>query len=120
MEGSAGGAVVAEVDDVDRARRISVRPGRYFVRGRMPDALLEGQVDAAPGTDVVVRDDGLQRTEYSRLVRKGGSDTRLSRGLEAGYLLRTPMRNTATVCQGGFAGYAVHWSALDLAARVDR
>jgi hypothetical protein len=119
MEGSASGAVVAEVDDVDRARRISVRPGRYFIRGRLPDALLEGTVDASPGSDVEVGDAALGRTEYARLVRKGGADVRVSRGIEAGYELRTPMKNAATLCQGAFAGYAMHWSALNLAARLD-
>ena len=119
MEDGASGAVVAEVDAVDRARRISVRPGRYFVRGRMPDAMLEGEVNALAGAEIVVGDEGLHRTEYARLVRKGGGGLRVSRGVEAGYLVRTPMKNAATLCQGAFAGYVQHWQALDLGARLD-
>jgi caspase domain-containing protein len=114
LEGRAAGAVVGEVDDVDRARSLSVRPGRYFVRGRATDALLEGTVDAGAGASVEVKDDVLHRTEYARLVRKGGADVGVTHGPEAGYLFETPMKNESTLCQGAFAGYAVHWPALDL------
>jgi hypothetical protein len=95
-----------------------VRPGRYFVRGRATDALLEGTVDVAGGATLEVGDDGLHRTEYARLVRKGGSDVRVTHGPEAGYLLQTPMKDAASLCQGAYAGYVVHWRTLDVGARV--
>jgi hypothetical protein len=119
LQDSAAGPVVAEVDSVDRARRISVKPGRYFIRGRLPDALIEGEVVAAADEYVTVVDANLHRTEYARLVRKGGTDVRVSHGVQAGYLFRTPMKNAATLCQGGFAGYTQHWSSFDVGARVD-
>jgi hypothetical protein len=119
MEDNATGPVVAEIDAVDRARRISVKPGRYFIRGRLPDALLEGEVVAAADEYVTVFDGNLHRTEYARLVRKGGADVFVSHDIEAGYFLRTPMKNAATVCQGGFAGYTQHWPSFDLGARAD-
>ena len=118
MEGDASGAVVAEVGAVDRARRISVRPGRYFIRGRMPDALLEGVIDARAGAETTVADDALHRTQYARLVRKGGANVGAVQGIEAGYFLRTPMKNAATLCQGAFAGYTLHVHALDAGARL--
>jgi hypothetical protein len=119
MDQNASGAVVAEVDDVDRARTISVKPGRYFVRGRMSDAMLEGSIDAPVGSQVTVQDDQLHRTEYARLVRKGGADVRVSNGIEAGWMFRTPVGNSNSLCQGAFAGYEMHLHALDLSARVD-
>lgn len=119
MDANSSGAVIAEVDDVDRARTISVRPGKYFIRGRMPDAMLEGDVDAPVGVDVTVQDADLRRTEYARLVRKGGTDVRVSHGIEAGWMFRTPMPNSSSPCQGAFAGYAMHLPALDLVARID-
>lgn len=119
MDGGSAGAVVAEVDAVDRARSISVRPGHYFVRGRLPDALLEGELDAGAGTETVVQDASLHRTEYARLVRKGGADVRVSNGILAGWQFRTPTKNSSGLCQGAFGGYVAHLSAFDLSARVD-
>src|SRR5262249_26956603 len=45
------GPVVAEVGAHDRRRRLSVKPGRYFVRGRGAEFLLEGTVVLGPGED---------------------------------------------------------------------
>jgi len=47
MGDSEHGPVVAEVSATDGGRALSVRPGRYFVRGRASDALLEGTVAVA-------------------------------------------------------------------------
>jgi hypothetical protein len=119
MEGSASGPVVAEIGAPDRARRISVRAGRYFIRGRMADAMLEGELNVPAGVDTQVADDALHRTEYARLVRKGSSDVHVSHGALAGYSFRTPFKNASTLCHGAFAGYAAHWRALEVTARVD-
>src|SRR6185295_6802002 len=48
FRGGPDGAVVAEVGAHDRVRRLSVKPGRYFVRGRGPDFLLEGMLAVRP------------------------------------------------------------------------
>ena len=63
MAGNDRGPVVGEVSDVARARRMSVRAGRYFVRGRTSDALLEGEIDANGTVDVT--DDRLRRVAYT-------------------------------------------------------
>lgn len=117
LSGSDRGPVVGEVNDVAVGRRLSVRPGRYFVRGRTTDVLLEGNVDAPAGGTVDVTDDRLHRIAYARLVRKGSGEEHLAHGPEAGYFFRTPLANAATLCHGAFAGYALHFEALSVAAR---
>jgi hypothetical protein len=118
VEGTEGGSVVAEVADVARARTLSVRAGRYFVRGRATDALLEGEIDAPAGASVDVTDERLRRIAYARLVRKGAGVKAFAHGPEAGYLVRTPLKNASVACQGAFAGYGAHFERLSVSARV--
>lgn len=117
LSGNDRGPVVGEVNEVAVGRRLSLRPGRYFVRGRATDMLLEGEVDAAPGGTLEVTDDRLHRIAYARLVRKGEGDKHFGHGPDAGYFFRTPLENASTICQGAFAGYALHFEALSFAAR---
>ncbi len=118
MKGSDRGAVVGEVSDVTKARRLSVPPGHYFVRGRSSDVLLEGELELAPGGSAVVADYALHRIAYARLVRKGGSDLHLSHGPEVGYLFRTALPNSRGLCQGAFGGYSLHFEAASIGARL--
>ena len=108
MQGDRAGPVVAEIGPYDRTRRLSVRPDRYFVRGRGPGYLLEGTVALAAGEARTVEDRDLERLEYARLVRKGRADATVAaaQGPQAGYELRSPLGG-ATFCQGVFAGYGV-------------
>src|SRR5437762_5246577 len=98
MKGDRGGPMVAEIGAHDRARRLSVGPDRYFVRGRAPGYLLEGVVTVAGGEARTVEDRDLERLEYARLVRKGGPDAGLAQGPQAGYQPRSPPGG-ATFCQ---------------------
>src|SRR5262249_44681 len=102
----AAGAVVAEITADAVARRLSVRPGRYFVRGRGPDHLLEGDLEIAAGDDRLVGEEGLRRVEYARLVRKGAVLRRVE-GIEAAAFLRTPLVPGRSPCAGLLAGYAI-------------
>jgi hypothetical protein len=72
FQGSEEGPVVGEVSARDKARRLSVKAGRYFLRGRGAEVLLEGAFVAPAGAAVAVDESQLQRTAYARLVRKGG------------------------------------------------
>jgi hypothetical protein len=118
MDRNDHGAVVGEVPDVARSRRMSVRAGHYFVRGRATDALLEGEIDAPGGAEFEVADARLHRIAYARLVRKGGGVQAVAHGPEAGYFFHTPLKNAASLCQGAFAGYAVHLEPLSFGARL--
>jgi len=118
MQDSADGPVVAEVGVSDRARRVDLRAGRYFVRGRGRDHLLEGPLSLAAGELHPVRDGELRRLEYARLVRKGGTPLRRVHGPQAGYRLRSGVTSGSSVCQGAFAGYAVEMRHLSVTPRV--
>ena len=91
----------------DARRELALEPGRYFVRGRAQDHLLEGSVELAAGERRQLSDQGLERVEYARLARKGGSARALAHGPFAGYALRSPLSEGTGYCQGARAGYAI-------------
>ena len=119
LRGSASGPVVAEVVASATVRRVSVRPDRYFLRGRSSAYVLEGTLDVAAGQTAFVADDRLERVEYARLVRKGGGAYGSAGGPLAGYSLRGPLENGNGPCQGIFAGYSVAWPGLTLTPRLE-
>jgi hypothetical protein len=103
MQDGPEGSVVAETGD--KASRLSVPPGRYFVRGRGGTDLVEGQVLVRADADTVVDEARLERVQYARLVRKGGDVPERVRGVHAGYALRTGLWRGDDPCHGVFAGY---------------
>jgi hypothetical protein len=118
MAGSASGPVLAEVGASDATRKVSLRPGRYFVRGRGRDHLMEGVVDVSAGSERSVGDHMLQRTDYARLVRKGGGVLEQVSGPVAGFSMHTALSNSSRPCLGAFAGYVVERPGFDLASRI--
>jgi hypothetical protein len=63
--------VVGEIAAHARRRTLILQPGTYAVRGRAPDALLEGMAAVAAGRDTAVDPSQLDRAMYASLVRKG-------------------------------------------------
>jgi hypothetical protein len=114
----ADGAVVAEVGAHDRNRRLSVKPGRYFVRGRDPEFLLEGTLVLRPAEQHQVREQELERIDYTALARKGRVEPRHASSVQAGYALQTPLWSGGRLCQGPFVGYALDLGLVDLGPRV--
>jgi hypothetical protein len=112
------GAVVAEVDVTDARRQLALEPGRYFVRGRAADHLLEGSFEIAAGERLQLSDAGLERVEYARLARKGGSERALAHGPFLGYALRSPLWDGADYCQGARVGYAIDLPVVTLATSI--
>ena len=117
LRDGADGAVVAEVGAVDHPRRLSLEPGRYFVRGRGRDYLLEGTVTAGAGETVAVRADALERVQYARLVRKGGAE-HPALAVEGGYQAASSIWSGGSLCQGAFLGPSVAFSRFTLGARL--
>ncbi len=105
--GGPDGAVVSEVGIRDAARTINVKAGRYFVRGRARDHLLEGTIYVGSGATRTVEDAALRRVDYARLARKGGTDRRLAHGPTASYQLRTPLWPGTGLCHGARLGWPV-------------
>ena len=118
LRASEDGAVVGEISARDRARRLSVKAGRYFVRGRGPDVLLEGVVTAPSGGTLAVDESQLTRTAYARLVRKGGGAASGVVSVEAEGRVRTALADNAGLCSGAALGLAVALHSFTLTPRV--
>jgi len=116
MRGHDEGAVLAEISERAQARRLSVRPGSYFVRGRGPRVLFEGELSAGAGEIVAIDTGDLERIEYARLVRKGIYGPGLAHGVELGARVRSALPNADAACYGAFAGYALDFE--DIGGRV--
>ncbi|HEY4186624.1 MAG TPA: caspase family protein [Polyangia bacterium] len=112
------GPVVAETAAGAASHRLMLAPGRYFLRGRGSDDLLEGRVTLQASNEVVVREPELERVAYARLVRKGGGVRERISGVHAGYLLRSGLWRESDLCQGVFAAYEMVTSGLSLSARA--
>jgi len=112
------GAVVAEVGLRDRVREISVEPGRYFVRARARDSLLEGPIRLRAGESSTLDTKALKRIEYARLARKGGTDRRLAHGPQAAYQIASGLWPQHRPCHGARIGYGVDQRWLTVIPRV--
>jgi hypothetical protein len=118
FQGSEDGAVVAEVGAEDRRRRLSLRAGRYFVRGRGPDALLEGTVEARAGATSTLDEARLERTAYARLVRKGEGAASAVASLEVAGRVRSSLADDTGLCPGVAVGLAVALRAVTFTPRL--
>jgi len=107
-------SLVAEIVAGGAERRIYVPPGRYHVRARASDYLLEGSLRVSRG-DVVDVTTGLERVEYARLARKGTGPVRRTQGVVAGYRLRTALSPGESPCHGGMAAFAIDLRRVSLA-----
>jgi hypothetical protein len=112
------GPVVAEVGAYEKHRKLSLKPGRYFVRGRGRDYLLEGPVLLEPGKHTVIKDSALNRVAYARLIRKGRGVRSYVHGPQAGYWARTALANSRDMCHGGFLGYRLDLEHLGISSRI--
>ena len=112
------GDVIAEVDSQARSRTLSLEPGGYFVRGRARSYLLEGDFTVVAGGTTRVADDSLERIEYARLVRKGGSERDLVHGPAVGYFLRSSVIDGGSPCQGPLVAYPIVLRHFSIAPRL--
>jgi len=116
---SEDGVVLAELEREATSRKLTVEPGRYFVRARGPDVMYEGHVAAARDTLATVQLTQLDRIDYSRLVRaRGSGQRRRVHGIEVGPTLRSALPNASTACIGAYASYAIDWQGLGARVRV--
>jgi hypothetical protein len=94
-----------------------VAAGRYFVRGRASNYLLEGTVSLVGGEERSIPDDALERIEYARFVRKGAGELRAVHGLQAGWHGRSAVFSGGG-CMGPYLGYAIEARHFDLTSRI--
>jgi hypothetical protein len=109
LKGSSDGQVIAEVPERSPARLLILPSGRYFVRGRGRDHLLEGTFVATAGSTFRVQTEELTRVEYAQLVRKGGGGSHLAHGPFVLASIRSAIRGAERPCFGGGFGYALHF-----------
>jgi hypothetical protein len=117
LQGSSEGSVVAEVGARDKARRLSLRAGRYFVRGRGLDVLLEGAVELSAATTQPIDETKLVRTAYARLVRKGIGEASSALAIEAQASVRSAISDDGSGCPGGAIGLSIAFRALTVTPR---
>ncbi len=117
--GSLEGPVIGEIGRDDRVRRLSLRAGTYFVRGRGRDELLEGAVAAAAGATTAIDPARLERLSYARLVRKGGlPSARSAYALELEARGRSPVAVEGAPCAGAAAGTSIALREVTIQARL--
>lgn len=111
--------IVGEIDAAAVHRSLSLRSGRYVVRGRTRDALLEGSVVVAGGREAVVATDALARTSYAQLVRKGrGAILDEVAGPFGGIAVQSAVISGASPCAGALVGWTWVRSDLTLSPRL--
>lgn len=114
-----GDSVVGEIVVGAKRRTLSLRPGKYLVRGRTREALLEGTVTVDADRETTVDAGKLDRTTYARLVRKGGGEIlRYVSGPFAGPMVQTTIIEGASPCLGLVAGWSFVRSDLTLSPRI--
>lgn len=118
LKGDERGEVIAEVGPHDGARRLSLRAGRYFLRAREQDHLLEGTVELAAGAERQVEASELTRYAYAQLVRKGGGPLSNVASYELGAMARAPRVEDGAWCWGVAAAYGREWGWGGLRARL--
>jgi len=107
------GEVTGEIAVDATHRTLSLRAGRYLVRGRTRDALLEGTVTVSSGQETAVAASELSSTRYARLVRKGrGEIVDDALGWFAGPAVQSAIIDGATPCFGAVAGAT--WATADV------
>jgi hypothetical protein len=112
------GSVVAELGAHDESRTLALPPGHYFLLGRAPDYVLEGQADVRAGQSLTLAPSDFKRAEYARLVRKGQSERSVAHAIDAGVRIRTALPNGNRPCLGAALGYALDLRRLSFGTRL--
>jgi hypothetical protein len=118
MSDNERGQVIGEIGALDVARRLSVRPGSYFVRGRASDYLQEGTISVASGQTRQVEPDELARIDYARLVRKSGGYRESTGSVELGFSTRTNIILGQKSCFGALLGYRLDFQTVGFSTRI--
>jgi hypothetical protein len=118
FQGDASGPVVAEVVTGTSASQVLLPAGRYFVRKRAPDLLLEGSVAVTAGGSRDLHEHELRRVSYAQLVRKGGAGRSLSQGPLLAYTLRGPIADGLGPLSGFELAYPLALAFLTVSPRL--
>jgi len=118
IAGDENGTVAGEVGARDPSHTLSLKPGRYFVRGRAADHRLEGSVTVKAGEVRQVQESELDRVAYAKLVRKGEESRTLAQAVDLGVSVRSQLPNASTSCVGAYLGYRIDFESFGLGSRL--
>jgi hypothetical protein len=119
MRGSATGAVIAEArTPVDSAASLSLPPGRLFVRARTGRALFEQELMLRAGQTLRLSPAAMDRIEFTRLARKGGTHVPFVAGLGLSVLSHAGVADRRTYCTGVGVHASLVYRSISVVPRV--
>jgi Caspase domain len=119
MRGSATGAVIAEGrTSEDKPGTLSLPPGRVFIRARTPRELYEQQVTLRAGQTFRLATSSMDRIDFARLARKGGSHRPSIMGVGLSVVTRRGVSDARSYCSGGSAHAVFMRRSLSLVPRL--
>lgn len=119
MRGSATGAVIAEARmPADGPGILSLPPGKLFIRARTERALFEQEVTLRGGQTFPLATAEMDRIEFARLARKGGTHVPFVAGIGVSLLLHSGLADRRTYCSGAGVHASLVYHALSIVPRV--
>jgi Caspase domain len=104
MRGSATGAMIAEArTPEDKQGALSLPPGRVFIRARTARELYEQHVTLRAGETFRLATSSMDRIDFARLARKGGSHRPSITGIGLSALTHRGVSDGLSYCSGGAA-----------------
>lgn len=119
MRGSATGAMIAEARTPDDSPgTLSLPAGRFFVRVRTARALFEKTLTLLPGQTARLATEEMDRIEFTRLARKGGTHVPTVTGLGLSAFTHRGISDGLAYCSGAAVHAAFVSRSLSLAPRL--
>lgn len=120
MRGDAAGAMIAEArTEPGQPGRLSLPPGRLFLRARTARALFEQAVDLRGGQVLALATERMDRIELTRLARKGGTHVPFVAGLGLEATAHTGVSDRHARCAGAGVHASLVYRALSVVPRLD-
>lgn len=119
MRGSATGAVIAEArTSEDKPGALSLPPGRVFIRARTAGELYEQSATLRAGQTFRLKTEAMDRIDFARLARKGGSHRPSIIGAGLSLLTHRGVADAQSYCSGGSAHAAFVRRSLSYVPRL--
>ncbi|MEO7734389.1 MAG: caspase family protein [Kofleriaceae bacterium] len=119
MRGSATGAVIAEARmPPESPGMLSLPPGRLFVRARTPRALFEQEITLRGGQTFQLATAQMDRIEFTRLARKGGSHVPFVAGVGVSLLVHSGLADRRAFCSGAGVHASLVYRSISVVPRV--
>jgi hypothetical protein len=119
MRGSATGPVIAEARTApDSAGSLLLSPGRLFIRARTERALFEQEVNLQGGQTWRLATETMDRIEFTRLARKGGTHVPFVAGVGASVYMHAGIADRRAYCTGAGIHASLVYRSLSVVPRI--